>query len=352
MLKSHIRLGAARLAYSAGLISFAEYRLRNSLTILCYHRIIPRELKESYAFPDLAVTPESFRAHCAVMARRYEVHTLSEAADMLVGGYQGKRPLAAITFDDGYRDNYLFAAPVLEAYGLKATFFIIAGLVGRSELPWYDLLKKVADYLERSGQLDACLAETPLAYLASERSRVSSMDVVQAAKRLGTAARSSLVSQLSSAVEARNPVSDIDSIMSAEELRVLGRSGHEIGSHSINHEILPLLDETARSHEILGSKELLENIMGGNVRSLCYPNGDYDDNVLKSTRESGYSYACTTRKGTNRNMTAPLELQRWFIKESALADPHGVPSSTLLRLELTGLADRFFLRPRDRRITL
>ena len=46
----------------------------------------------------------------------------------------------AITFDDGYRDNVIHALPVLGKCGLNATFFIISGLVDRTETPWYDAL--------------------------------------------------------------------------------------------------------------------------------------------------------------------------------------------------------------------
>lgn len=351
MLKTTVRLGVARLARLTGLLRLAESRLTNSLTIVCYHRVLPEELKRAYAFPDLAVTPEAFRVHCAALARHYEVHALSEAADLLRKGYRGKRPLAAVTFDDGYRDNHAYAVPVLDSYGLKATFFVIAGLVGKSELPWYDRLKQVADGLARDGKLEESLADVDADVRGVLRECLVSSpgDVVQAAKRLKPGERTRLISRLASLSNATVASPGLDTIMNAEELKALRRSGHEIGSHSVSHEILPLLDEASRVREISGSKDLLERAIEGGVRCFCYPNGDYDGSVLESVEEAGYSYACTTRKGINHTMATPFELRRWFIKESALASARGAASSTLFRLELAGLADRVFLRGRHRK---
>mgnify|MGYP000889128760 CR=1 FL=1 len=135
-IKAYMRNAVAFSADKLGFLDKAESRMAGTLTILCYHRILPSELKSASAFPDLAVTPGSFRAHCETLKTRYDVQTLSDCVDLLYAGNAGPKPLASITFDDGYRDNYEYAAPVLDSLGLRATFFIIAGLAGKRETPW------------------------------------------------------------------------------------------------------------------------------------------------------------------------------------------------------------------------
>lgn len=331
---------------AAGMIGRSERGSEGSLTVLCYHRILPAGRKDASLLPDLAVTPEGFDAQCAALKRRYDVLPLSEAADLLFEGRAGRMPLAAITFDDGYRDNIRFAAPVLRARGLRATFFAIAGLSGAEEAPWYDRLGRAAASLLKAGLLERGMAglgiDVPLGTgWSPER-------VVQAAKRLPPSERSGVIARLESLAGGDRCDPGTDFIMSFEELLSLRREGHEIGAHSMTHEILTTLDIDTASREIAGSKALLEAGTGLEVRSFCYPNGDYDDRILEAVRRAGYSYACTTRSGPNRPSDPPLELSRRFICERRLSGIGGGTSESLFRMELTGLADAAFRRSRAR----
>ncbi len=340
--KSLVRSGLAGACRALGIVVRAENRARRRLVVLCYHRILPLQEKSTYLNPDLAVTPEGFKAQCEVLAAHYDVRPLCEAADMLRSGPSGKRPLAAITFDDGYRDNFEHAVPVLDGLGLKATFFVVSGLIGSTESPWYDRLGRAVARLIRSGRLDEGLARAGrLLDGATER---SSGGVVQAAKRLAPEARKSLVAQMESLAGVDDAEREVDLIMGWQELTQLARAGHEIGSHTVSHEILPALDDQVVEREIRESKESLERKLGVTVRSFCYPNGDFDQRCLRVLEASGYSYACTTRPGDNPEAFAPFEMRRRFMCESRLQGPFGKLSPALFRLEISGLADALFRR--------
>jgi peptidoglycan/xylan/chitin deacetylase (PgdA/CDA1 family) len=98
--------------------------MTRAVPVLMYHHVCPN--------PGLVtVSPETFEEHMVYLARK-KYHALT--ADEFLEFLQGKRALSGhnvlITFDDGYLDNYVYAYPILQRYGLKATIFAITGLIG------------------------------------------------------------------------------------------------------------------------------------------------------------------------------------------------------------------------------
>ena len=106
--------------------------LRRTAVIVAFHRVDNR-----LAGNPISCTIGQFRAYCDFFAEHFHVVSTTELLDRLRTGRDIGRHLA-ITFDDGYRDNYDHAAPELEARGLPATFFVATGLIGTNSQPWWD----------------------------------------------------------------------------------------------------------------------------------------------------------------------------------------------------------------------
>ena len=106
--------------------------LRKSAVIVTFHRVQDVEVPEG-----LTVSVELFEAYCRFFKRHFNVVSLGELVAEIENGAKLNRELA-ITFDDGYRDNFDHAAPVLEKLGLPATFFIVTQWMGTDIVPWWD----------------------------------------------------------------------------------------------------------------------------------------------------------------------------------------------------------------------
>jgi peptidoglycan/xylan/chitin deacetylase (PgdA/CDA1 family) len=124
--------------------------------------------------------------------------------------------------------------------------------------------------------------------------------------------------------------------MTWEQLSTLQNAGHEIGSHSVSHEILPLLDDAALSREISESLHSLNKNLGERSRSFCYPNGDFDQRTLDLLLSAGYQCAVTVNEGANSLGAARFLLRRYFIHEERLTTPFGNPSALLLLAKILG----------------
>jgi peptidoglycan/xylan/chitin deacetylase (PgdA/CDA1 family) len=341
-----VRACLAAVSHTVGLLRWFEQHHRESLTVLTYHRVLPQERRQRYPLPDLVVTPETFRQHCRILGHHFEMLTLAQAFAAWSTGRRTDRPIAAMTFDDGYRDNAEYAAPILAETGLPATFFVIAGLVGTEASPWYDRLGRALAFLIREQRLTpdiiALLGGNPdeVPGRADVRRLVGQAKLQPPAERRNTLAQ---IEQTTGGAHLDAQLDD-DRIMSFDTLRQLVAAGHEIGSHSDTHEILPLLDSPTLEQEVAGSRRRLEKHLGVRVQSFCYPNGDVDRRVARAVTEAGYTCATSTIAGVNSAGQDAYHLRRRFMHEERLAGYRGQTSAPLVRAELCGLADHMFLR--------
>ncbi|MFU8832215.1 MAG: polysaccharide deacetylase family protein, partial [Wenzhouxiangella sp.] len=152
-IRSLVDLGCA----AAGALQWHERRMRSGLTVLMYHRILPRADCAQYPLESLVMPLDAFSAQVGWLARHCTVLPVAVALERLAGEETPGKPLVAVTFDDGYADNAEHAAPVLEAYGLRGTFFVATDFVDKGGPFWFDLAADAwtrLDSARKNGLLD------------------------------------------------------------------------------------------------------------------------------------------------------------------------------------------------------
>jgi len=311
----------AALGAASGLT--AARRHQGRLVVATLHRVLPRALRDQYPYPNLAVTPEELSWLLAMLARRYTLGTLSELHTRHATGERPARPFLAVTFDDGQLDNFEHARPVLARHGVRASFFVPVNAIDRAEPLWHDQLGFAALALAR--RHGPAPAHEPLA-------------VASAAKQLAPAEREALVRRMVERTGAAVPA--WAGMMSWAQVRALAGEGHEIGSHSMSHPLLPQCDDRAVRDEVGGSKARIEDAIGGPVESFCYPNGDWDRRAADAVRNAGYRRAVSTRWGSNRRGASELTLRRCELEGERVRDRRGACSEALLSFRLSGLNPR------------
>ncbi len=130
----------ARAFGRLGILSLLERtiaRRRPGLVVLTYHRIAEPSADLFYA-PVISATPESFRAQVEWLHNRVRLLTLDELVDQVKSDSPWREPAMLITFDDGYRDNFELAVPILRQRNIPATFFIPTAFLDAPRLPWWD----------------------------------------------------------------------------------------------------------------------------------------------------------------------------------------------------------------------
>lgn len=283
-----------------------------------YHRILPAtDSRYAMEEPGMVVTPETFRLHLQLAAEYFELLPLSEWLQRRTAGRPLPPRACAITFDDGWLDNYEYALPVLRATQTPATLFAVAEMVGTRRQFWPN---RIAALL--ATHRDA-LAELPAATWLVDALQQSDGRPQRERLAAGIAACKNMADtdieeRLDRLEQALPPSTPPPALADWQQLRAMQASGLvEIGSHTCNHRrLLPTLDERTLRHEVVASKAILEQNLDAPVELFCYPNGDVSPEALALVREH-YQLAVTTQRGINRAATPVHELQRIGMHEDA-----------------------------------
>lgn len=132
-MKVFTKKSISNILYYSGLIKlFLIFlkRFKKRIVILAYHRV---DLKK--AFPGVSI--EEFKRQIEFIRRNFKIISLKEVCDFLEGRTRLKSTAFVITFDDGYRDNYLYAYPILKKFGIKATIFLPTDFIGTDRRFWW-----------------------------------------------------------------------------------------------------------------------------------------------------------------------------------------------------------------------
>jgi len=321
-----LRSLAAGLAHS-GLPSVAwqvrRHRAGRAI-VLMYHRIADDD-------DDLCVPPATFDRQMELLKARVRVLPLGAIVRRLASVLPLTTDIAAVTFDDGYRDNLDLALPILERHGLPATVFVTTGFVDGTRRPAGERLRAAVTALRVCGGGAGAWPERD-ATDRLVRAALAERDVRRCIATLHThlkrvpAAHSERVLDEIERLAGSPP--SANRMLDWEAVRCLARRGVEIASHTITHPILSRVSLERAEHELCESKRRLEAEIGQPVSGFAFPNGqagDFTADHITILQRLGYAYACTAQRGVNRPGSHPFSLRRLGI---------GADSGALLDLKL------------------
>ena len=263
---------------------------RGRLAVFCYHQVLESADPLRAGEP----TSEQFDDDLETITDYFNVLPLPEAAHLLREGRLPERA-AAITFDDGYRNNYTQAMPILERRKLPATFYIATGMI-EDGVMWNDLIINAigactADKLTH--QLENC--GHAIDDIALRRQRIPEI--------LGALKYRPLAERLEQAKEFYFSNTGHDELprlmMNKTEVNHMSKRGFDIGAHTVRHPILATLDDKVARDEIFQSRDWLHDATGQQPVSFAYPNGiperDFTERDAALVEEAGFDTAVTTQ---------------------------------------------------------
>ncbi|MCW5907697.1 MAG: polysaccharide deacetylase family protein [Chitinophagales bacterium] len=259
---------------------FASLNKNNKL-ILVYHGVVDS--------PDHTLSPgpiatSQFKQHLVYFKKHFDIVSLDEIFEMYRNDHTPKRKTIAITFDDGYENNYTNAFPLLKKMDVPATIFVVSQLLEGNYVTWYDLL-----FLLRK-DLKTELIDTGVV----GAHRVKSFDgLLDLTKSLKIEEREKLMNEIRRLLPQKDYTASYPPehwrLMNKEQLQEMASLPFiEIGAHSHNHPNLGLIDIESASTEMLDCKKMLEDAIQKEVKSIAYPDGSYNDKVKEMSLRLGY----------------------------------------------------------------
>ena len=245
---------------------------------LNYHRI-GRPDYELWDHTLWSASAEELDRQLATLGRCAEVIDPCEVLEAMQGG-RGRRVL--ITFDDGYRDNFEIAFPLLQNHGLRAAFFLATGFLDHPRAPWWDEIAWIVRHAQgEAHQANAASCRDcellPANFSLSARDHDASIsELVARYKALPTGEGERFLDQLARAAgSARCAPSDAEGLwMTWEMARQMRAAGMSIGGHTVTHPILAHLPGEHQREEIAGCARRLAEELQVEMRWFAYPVGD------------------------------------------------------------------------------
>jgi peptidoglycan/xylan/chitin deacetylase (PgdA/CDA1 family) len=294
--------------------------------VITYHRVLPRLVAAGFAVePGMFVTPATFRRHLRWLERGFRVLPLTEIVQRIAEGRSLPRGACAITFDDGWRDNFDHAWPALAERGLPATIFLVTERVGTQGAFWPD---EVARRLRELGAPQR--GELARRLRLPERTRLPA-PIIEGLKALAEVERERLLDELRRAAP-REDARDRE-ILSWEEVERMARGGIDFESHGSEHLILTRVPRERAEADLLRARTTLRERGLGRHGLLAYPNGAFDARIVDLARRCGHRAAFTLQAGLVASNGEPLAFPRIGLHEDVSAHSaefhRAVPGSAL-----------------------
>jgi len=293
--------------------------------ILMYHRIA----KETFDPWGLAVAPDRFAGQLAWLAKHRTLLPLSEFAELQrLGTLPGDA--VAVTFDDGYACTASVAAPLLERYGVPATIFIPADMIGGTRLFWWDELAQIViahsaptlRAMNRSFELGD-KHDRDAVWPRDNRKRTPRQKSFHALWAELQPLPPDAIDRALAELRLQHPVtSDNGShrLITERELRSIRSDRIQFGSHALTHTSLPSLTSAEKAREIRDSVAACEELTGTRPTTFAYPFGDLDRECQELVAEAGFACACGVQPravATNDDLFAlpRIKVENWSWRE-------------------------------------
>src|SRR5712692_9498795 len=133
---------ARKVFVASGVLRFAHNLAAPAAAILRYHSIQdrPEEFADAIGCTSIHAT-SIFQRHMELIAKRFNAVSMDDVSLFLKGDKSLPPRAVAVTFDDGFKDNFRIAAPILNRFGIPGTFYLLVDAVDQSKAPWYCLLR-------------------------------------------------------------------------------------------------------------------------------------------------------------------------------------------------------------------
>jgi peptidoglycan/xylan/chitin deacetylase (PgdA/CDA1 family) len=305
-----------------------SWRMRSgrNLLVLTYHRVLPAGHPDrSIEQPGMYVSPETLDLHLGLLRRHFPIVHLDDWLRSAAAG--GPLPLraCALTFDDGWQDNFEYGFPVLQRHAAPATIFVVSGMTGTDLEFWPNRLARRLVRLRPDEELPEPLGRllAPVIEHARSAGSWSLQDLDRAvvlSKQLGD---DQLRALLDAARVEADPTAAHRTVLDENELRIMAASGLvRFGSHTRTHRrFRGDLQPEVLEQEIAGSRaDIAASVGNAGVAVFCYPNGDTTPAAVGAVRRH-YSAAVTTRKGWYRAGTDPFLIPRIGVHEDISSRP-------------------------------
>jgi peptidoglycan/xylan/chitin deacetylase (PgdA/CDA1 family) len=317
------RIGISRVALSVRRAASAW------ITVLTYHRVARKDDPTVLDEDVVDVCPDQLARHLRFIKRWFDPIGIDQLSAFARGRGRLPRNPVMVTFDDGYRDNHDVALPILVKHGVRAVFFLATDYIERRRLYWWDRVSLLVARSRRPRLVMAYPEPTSIPLEGPDARRKAMRRVQRIVKDRSGLDLGRFLEELERAADVTIGAEEerrlVDkTVMTWEHANALRRAGMDVQSHTQTHRVLQTLDGRDLERELRGSREALEDALGGPVLGLSYPVGRPlrdEPRIRQAVRDAGYQLGFSNATGVNRTRSLdPLDVKRVSL-DLSIRDP-------------------------------
>ena len=333
-IKHALKYALAHALYAVGVLQLWQHlALRQKAVILMYHRVLAADdMGRTGSHPAITVESRTFAEQMAVVKQRFKVLSIDEFSDRI----EQRRPFdnssCLITFDDGWRDNFTNALPILRRYELPAVIFLPVNFIGEERLFWQESLvhllvlameavrKNPARMKRFRYTLDpvglGCLLD-----ISEGDSRSRAIEAISLARAGWTQAMigATLDGLRSELGVGTGDTHGIDGFLSWEQVAEMAQQGITFGGHGAEHHLLSEIPIDAAREDIQISKEVIDRRCKATIPTFSYPRGYRTSQVVEVVKATGFRLGFIANGGKVSSDDDPFTLRRINISQEATA---------------------------------
>ncbi|MET1256758.1 polysaccharide deacetylase family protein [Aliikangiella maris] len=281
--------------------------------VLMYHRIVTDRKQYDPFSLGMCVEANVFDMQLRYLKKHFTVLPVSEVMRKITQHEPLPPNVVSITFDDGYKDNLLNAAPILQQHQVNASVYIATNIL-YGEVFWWD---RVIQIFAESQCADFEIEiESTTYHVRRDRSGVEWL--LAYLWQLNSEIKEQIINQL---LAGKNIVKDLSLLyLNEQELQQITQYNFEVGAHTCSHPNLSLMKQSDIESELIGSKQTLERILQTEINGFAYPGGYIGDQTIDVIKKLNFEYALTTITGVNSFEQNPYLIKRMGMPDSSLSD--------------------------------
>ncbi len=256
--------------------------------------------------------PALFSRIIEFLAKQYAVvpleHFLTDPSS-----FKSKKQIATISFDDGYKDNIEFAAPILQQYKCPASFYIVTDCIDRNIPTWTYLIDA---FFQQTSKYKLLLDHDfvpskfkTVQFNSSQSDQTLVKGIKPWMKSLSNPQRVLITNEILQQFD--DVELPAEKMMSWDDIRQMDNNGFIIGSHSHTHPMLASLQqETEITDELKISAGRIKVELGKMPLTISYPIGSFDERVMRLSQKEGYKFGLAVKQEYFNYPSGTLEIPR------------------------------------------
>tara|TARA_E500000331_G_C17248865_1_gene710233 strand:+ start:908 stop:1819 length:912 start_codon:yes stop_codon:yes gene_type:complete len=298
---------------------YSQFLKKKSLTIFLFHGVINKNPFSIRNYMKKHLLKKNFINILEDLSFNGNSISLDEAYSTIKQKKNFKDYSYAITFDDGFYNNYKIAAPILKKKKIHATFYITTSFIDKNEMSWADKIEHMIEKM--NGKKIINIVNKKYTIENNKKSKIKFLKSIRFFVKNNKTDLDSLVLDIKHQIEFNGRLSGLKNIldkkMNWEQVKKINHCKYfTIGGHTVNHPILSFLKYQDVKKEINNSIDIINQKIKIKIKHYSYPEGlghTYSKREINLLKKRGIKVCPSAVFGINSENDDPFHLKRIFV---------------------------------------